>query len=184
MNKIPDDVSIYLKLAQFVINSKQSFEQIFKLNESIETIIENINNINKELASVDENIEVESAETTHQQHQNDDIPNEIMHYLEIAKMAIESKQSFEEFFKLNESIETIMENINTLMSSKSIEIHNLRASMRPPLDPEMVEEEYILMTRSFMHDAKQYWIDDKSILYNDDNEKIGTIVNNNEVVFI
>ena len=42
MQKLPEDVFAFFKIAYFAVSSNQLFEEVFKLNESIETIIDNI----------------------------------------------------------------------------------------------------------------------------------------------
>ena len=150
MQKLPEDVFAFFKIAYFAVSSNQLFEEVFKLNESIETIIDNINSILKET-------DFNTVQECH--HNNDDIPQEIMQYINIAKLSIESNQTFEEFFKLGETVDAIIENIDRHLYSSD----------------ELVEEDYIVLTRSFTHRAKKYWIDESKNIYNDNHENIGTI---------
>jgi hypothetical protein len=149
MDKLPEDVVACLKIAHFATTSNQSFEEVFKLNESIESIIDNINYIlNETNFRLDEHLG------------NNEIPQEIMQYLNIARLAIESKQTFDEFFKLGASVDTIVENIDRLLY----------------VSDELVEEDYIVLTRSFKYNAKIYFMDENKNIYNDNDENIGTLV--------
>lgn len=148
MEKLPEDVFACLKIAYFATTSKQSFEEVFKLNESIETIIDNINYIlNETPFSLGESVDKE-------------LPQEIMQYLNIARLAIESKQTFEEFFKLGGSVDTIVENIDRLLY----------------VSDELVEEDYIVITRTFTYNSTKYFMDENKNIYNDNDENIGMIV--------
>jgi hypothetical protein len=148
MDKLPEDVFACLKIAYFATTSNKSFEEVFKLNESIETIIDNINFIlNETPFSLVEPVDKE-------------IPQEIMQYLNIARLAIKSTQTFEEFFKLGGSIDTIVENIDRLLY----------------VSDELVEEDYIVLTRSFTYNSTKYFMDEAKNIYNDNDEKIGMIV--------
>ena len=146
MEKLPEDVLACLKIAYFATTSNQTFEEVFKLNESIETIIDNINFI--------------LNETPFSLLVDKEIPQEIMQYLNIARLAIESKQTFEEFFKLGGSVDAIVENIDRLLY----------------VSDELVEEDYIVLTRSFTYNAKKYFMDENKNIYNDNDENIGMIV--------
>ena len=147
MDKLPEDVFACLKIAYFATTSKQSFEEVFKLNESIETIIDNINYIlNETPFSLAEPVV--------------ELPQEIMQYLNIARLAIESKQTFEEFFKLGGSVDTIVENIDRLLY----------------VSDELVEEDYIVLTRTFTYNSTKYFMDENKNIYNDNDENIGTLV--------
>ena len=202
MNTLTD---AYLKVAFLAINSKQSFEDFFKLNESIDTIINHIDALSQEHIDIYEN-----------KNENED--PDIMQYIHVAKAAIESGQSFEEFFQLTESIDRVNGRIDEVIASTSLmhhtslmhttasilptsvvetnplqmvsttsSMHPTSSSMHPtseqPAFGELEEEEYILMKHQFLHGSQQYWIDEHNNLYNDYNEKIGIIVNTNTVIF-
>jgi hypothetical protein len=208
MNTLTD---AYLKVAFLAINSKQSFEDFFKLNESIDTIINHIDALSQEHIDIYEN-----------KNENEDVDPDIMQYIHVAKAAIESGQSFEEFFQLTESIDRVNGRIDEVIAlsmhptssilptssmhpttsilptsgvdmnmsqivSTSYSMHPTSSSMHPtseqPAFGELEEEEYILMKHQFLHGSQQYWIDEHNNLYNDYNEKIGIIVNTNTVIF-
>lgn len=184
MNTLTD---AYLKVAYLAISSKQSFEDFFKLNESIDTIINHIDALSQEHIDIYEN-----------KNENEDVDPDIMQYIHVAKAAIESGQSFEDFFQLTESIDRVNERIDEVIASTSsmhptsvVEINQISipstSSMNPtseqPAFGELEEEEYILMKHQFLHGSQQYWIDEHNNLYNDYNEKIGIIVNSNTVIF-
>ena len=152
MQNLPEEVFACLKIAYFATTSKQSFEEVFKLNESIETIIENLQFILNETPFL--------LEEHLQQKISNDIPQEIMQYLNIAKLAIESKQTFDEFFKLGDSVDTIVENIDRLLY----------------VSDELIEEDYIVLTRTFTYNATKYFMDENKNIYNDNDENIGTLV--------
>ena len=152
MQNLPEEVFACLKIAYFATTSKQSFEEVFKLNESIETIIENLQIILNETPFL--------LEEHLQQKISNDIPQEIMQYLNIAKLAIESKQTFDEFFKLGDSVDTIVENIDRLLY----------------VSDELIEEDYIVLTRTFTYNATKYFMDENKNIYNDNDENIGTLV--------
>jgi hypothetical protein len=197
MNTLTD---AYLKVAFLAINSKQSFEDFFKLNESIDTIINHIDALSQQHIDIYEN-------------KNEDVDPDIMQYIHVAKAAVESGQSFEEFFQLTESIDRVNERIDEVIASTSLmhttasilptsvvetnplQMVSTTSSMHPtfsmhptssseqPAFGELEEEEYILMKHQFLHGSQQYWIDEHNNLYNDYNEKIGIIVNTNTVIF-
>jgi hypothetical protein len=152
MQNLPEDVFACLKIAYFATTSNQSFEEVFKINESIETIIENLQFILNETPFL--------LEEHLQQKISNDIPQEIMQYLNIAKLAIESNQTFEEFFKLGDSVDTIVENIDRLLY----------------VSDELIEEDYIVLTRTFTYNATKYFMDENKNIYNDNDENIGTLV--------
>lgn len=152
MQNLPEDVFACLKIAYFATTSNQSFEEVFKINESIETIIENLQFILNETPFL--------LEEHLQQKISNDIPQEIMQYLNIAKLAIESKQTFDEFFKLGDSVDTIVENIDRLLY----------------VSDELIEEDYIVLTRTFTYNATKYFMDENKNIYNDNDENIGTLV--------
>lgn len=148
MDKLPEDVIACLKIAHFATTSNKSFEEVFKLNESIETIIDNINFIlNETPFTLVEPVDKE-------------LPQEIMQYLNIARLAVESTQTFEDFFKLGGSVDAIVENIDRLLY----------------VSDELVEEDYVVLTRSFTYNAKNYFMDENKNIYNDNDEKIGVLV--------
>ena len=189
MNTLTD---AYLKVAFLAINSKQSFEDFFKLNESIDTIINHIDALSQEHIDIYEN-----------KNENEDVDPDIMQYIHVAKAAIESGQSFEDFFQLTESIDRVNERIDevialsmhptsTILPTSGVDMNMSQivptsSSMHPtseqPAFGELEEEEYILMKHQFLHGSQQYWIDEHNNLYNDYNEKIGIIVNTNTVIF-
>jgi hypothetical protein len=149
MQNLPEDVFACLKIAYFAINTNQAFEDVFKLNESVETIIDNINFIlNETPFSIGDFVA------------DKEIPQEILQYLNIAKLAIESNQPFKEFFKLGDSVDAIVENIDRLLY----------------VNDELVEEDYIVLTRSFTHNAKNYWMDENKNIYNENYDNIGTVM--------
>ena len=169
MNTLTD---AYLKVAFLAINSKQSFEDFFKLNESIDTIINHIDALSQRNIDIYEN-------------ENEYVDPDIMQYIHVAKAAIESGQSFEDFFQLNESIDRVNERIREVIASTS-SMHptsTMHPTSEQPAFGELEEEEYILMKHQFLHGSQQYWIDEHNNLYNDYNEKIGIIVNTNTVIF-
>ena len=196
MNTLTD---AYLKVAFLAINSKQSFEDFFKLNESIDTIINHIDALSQQQVDIYDDSE--------------NVDPDIMQYIHVAKAAIESGQSFEDFFQLTESIDRVNERVDEVIASSSkvhptsdsihstsvvemnlLQMHPTSSSMHPtsssmhptseqPAFGELEEEEYILMKHQFLHGSQQYWIDEHNNLYNDCNEKIGTIVNSNTVIF-
>jgi len=183
MNTLTD---AYLKVAYLAINSKQSFEDFFKLNESIDTIVNHIDALSQQHIDIYEN-------------ENENVDPDIMQYIHVAKAAIESGQSFEDFFQLTESIDRVNERIDEVIASTSsmhptsvvetnlIQVHPTSSIINPtseqPTFGELEEEEYILMKHQFLHGSQQYWIDEHNNLYNDYNEKIGIIVNTNTVIF-
>ena len=189
----------YLKIAQWAIQSKKSFEDVFKLGETIESIIDNIDNIVNDDAL-------------------NDIINDLLHK-NTAKNETKSKnkpsKKVEPIIEIpeqqtHESVLLNMQIYNTTQKEaivyetqchscgkkgqtgqrycnggcfKYVEDFNYKCFWGESCKMCHVREQYCIITRDFTFDEKHYWIDDNNNVYNDDDIKIA-VERDGNVVFI
>ena len=195
-----NDVTVrgYLKIAQWAIQSKQSFEDVFKLGETIESIIENIDNIVNDDAL-------------------NDIINDLLHKNTAKNETKSKKKTSEPVIEIpdteqqtHESVLLNMQIYNTTQKEaimyetqchscgkkgqtgqrycnggcfKYVEDFNYKCFWGESCKMCHVREQYCIITRDFTFDEKQYWIDDNNNVYNDDDIKIA-VERDGNIVFI
>lgn len=198
----------YLKIAQWAIQSNKSFEDLFLLGDTIESIIHNIDNIvNDDQLNHLINIPTSSNDLCHHALQNSQTINN-----NTAKKPI-NKQKYNKKIEppipdiqthpsvllnmqiynttLNDAIvyETHCHSCgkNTLTGKrycntacfKYVEDFNFKCFWGESCKMCLVREHYCIITRDFTFHDKHYSIDDNNFVYNQDDIKIATITNGN-----
>jgi hypothetical protein len=191
-------VKAYLKIAQWAIQSNKSFEDLFHLGDTIESIIDNVDNI------------INDAEL-------DNIINDLLHKNTAKNDTKGKKKTSEPVIEIpdieqqtHESVLLNMQIYNTTQKEaivyetqchscgkkgqtgqrycntacfKYVEDFNYKCFWADKCKMCLVREQYCIITRDFSFLHKHYYIDDNNYVYNHDDIQIANISHGN-VVFL
>ena len=184
----------YLKIAQWAIQSNKSFEDLFLLGDTIESIIHNIDNIVNDDALnhiINHLLNNNTAKNTiNKQKYNKKIePAIIIPHIQTHPSVLLNMQIYNT--TLNDAIvyETHCHSCgkNTLTGKrycntacfKYVEDFNFKCFWADKCNMCLVRHQYCIITRDFTFHDKHYSIDDNNFVYNQDDIKIATITNGN-----
>ena len=186
----------YLKIAQWAIQSNKSFEDLFLLGDTIESIIHNIDNIVNDddldliINHFLNNNTAKKTDTLNKKKYNKKIePAIIIPDIQTHQSVLLNMQIYNT--TLNDAIvyETHCHSCgkNTLTGKrycntacfKYVEDFNFKCFWAHKCKMCLVREHYCIITRDFTFHDKHYYIDDNNNVYNDDDIKIATITNGN-----
>ena len=198
-----NDVTVrgYLKIAQWAIQSKKSFEDVFKLGETIESIIENIDNImndaeldniindllNKNTAKPDKKNKKKTSKKVEpvielpdiEQQTHESVLLNMQIYNTTQKEAIMYETQCHSCGKKGQTGQRYCNG----GCFKYVEDFNYKCFWGESCKMCHVREQYCIITRDFTFDEKQYWIDDNNNVYNDDDIKIA-VERDGNIVFV
>jgi hypothetical protein len=189
-------LTTYLKIAQWAIQSNKSFEDLFLLGDTIESIIHNIDNIVNDhdldliINHFLNNNTAKKPDTLNKKKYNKKIePAIIIPDIQTHPSVLLNMQIYNT--TLNDAIvyETHCHSCgkNTLTGKrycnggcfKYVEDFNFKCFWGESCKMCLVREHYCIITRDFTFHDKHYYIDDNNFVYNQDDIKIATITNGN-----
>ena len=162
----------YIKFAYWALKSKQSVQDCFKLNDSTEAIVENVNKIinddalTQELCNIIPNLaprkkKKELANNTY-----------ILQNMEAYNTATDEAQNYESHCHNCGKDICIGQKYCDKGCFKFVEDLNFNCFWGESCKMCRTHSEYIVLTRKFEITGKTYWIDNDNNVYNDKNEKV------------
>lgn len=161
----------YIKFAYWAVKSQQSIEDCLKLNDSVETIAENVKNIindttlNEEIFNMIPGLRPKKKPV--------DCTNEcILKNMEAYDTTNEEAQQYESHCHNCGDNTSIGQKYCGKGCFKFIEEFNYDCFWGKSCKMCHTHNEYIIMTRSFEFSENTYWIDNENNVYNNKNKKI------------
>jgi hypothetical protein len=193
-----ETVKGYLKIAQWVIQSKKSFEEVFKLGDTIESIIENIDNIvnDDELNFIINNLlHKNTAKNDTKGKKKTSEP--VIEIPDIEQQTHESVLLNMQIYNTTQKEAIVYETLCHSCGKKTqpgkrycntacfkyVEDFNYKCFWADKCKMCHVREQYCIITRDFTFIDKHYSIDDNNNVYNDDDIKIA-VERDGNVVFL
>jgi hypothetical protein len=185
-------VKAYLKIAQWAIQSNKSFEDLFLLGDTIESIIHNIDNIaNNDDIIINHLLNNNTTKNDTSNTKNN--YNKLQPELQTHQSVLLNMQIYDT--SLNDAIvyETLCHSCGKKTQPgkrycntacfKYVEDFNYKCFWADKCKMCIVRHQYSIITRDFTFIDKHYYIDDNNNVYNDDDIKIA-VERDGNVVFL
>lgn len=167
----------YIKFAYWAVKSKQSIQDCFKLDDSVEAIIENINNIindtalNEEICNMIPGLSTSITKSSKKkpvEHTNDCISKNMQSYNTTKE---EAREYESHCHNCGDNI-CIGHKYCGKGCFKFIEDFRYDCFWGKSCKMCNTHKEYIIMTHNFEFSGNTYWIDNENNVYNNEHEKV------------
>lgn len=180
----------YIKIAYWVLKSKQSIQDCLKLNESVEAITENITNIindtslNQELCNIIPNVDLSiKTPAAKKKKPSEQVSDSILKNMETYNTTLEEAQKYETHcHKCGGDKIIVGQKYCSEGCCKVIERFNYKCFWGSSCKMCHTHQKYIVMTHNFEFTGKTYWIDDEQNVYNNENERVA-FVNEGNIMY-